>query len=71
VSRHQDARGEFSEVCPCADYTDDEREFLQAMDRFKRSHNRPYPTWREVLGVLRSLGYAKAPPPAPPPPPVQ
>jgi hypothetical protein len=49
---------------PGSDYSDDEREFLQAMDRYKRKACRPYPTWREVLRVLLSLGYRK-PPPAP------
>ncbi len=50
---------------PGSDYTDEEREFLQAIDRYKRVNKRPYPTWREVLKVLRGLGWRKAPP-APP-----
>jgi hypothetical protein len=41
------------------DFTEDEREFLVAMDRYKRRHRRPYPTWREVLVVLHGLGYRK------------
>lgn len=41
------------------DYTDDEVEFMKAMDRFKRENNRPFPTWGEVLSVLISLGYRK------------
>jgi hypothetical protein len=41
------------------DYTDDEREFLVAMDRYKREKNRPFPTWREVLMVIKGLGYTK------------
>src|SRR5207253_5985915 len=41
------------------DYTDDEIEFMKAMDQYKRSNRRPFPTWREVLEVLRSLGYRK------------
>ncbi len=40
-------------------YTDDEVEFMLEMDRFKRDMRRPFPTWHEVLGVLRSLGYRK------------
>jgi hypothetical protein len=40
-------------------YTDDEREFLAAMDRYKRQFNRPHPTWCEVLAVLKSLGWSK------------
>lgn len=41
-------------------YTDDEAEFLKAIDEYKRSNRRPFPTWKEVLEVLRSLGYEKA-----------
>ena len=42
-----------------ADYTAEEFEFLQAMDRYKRENRRPYPTWREVLEVVHALGYRK------------
>ncbi len=38
-------------------FDDDELEFLKAMDRYKRDHHRPHPTWHEVLDVLRSLGW--------------
>jgi hypothetical protein len=41
------------------DYSDDESEFMKAMDRYKRENRRPFPTWSEVLEVLRSLGYRK------------
>lgn len=40
-------------------YTADEIEFMTAMDDFKRWRNRPFPTWSEVLAVVRSLGYRK------------
>lgn len=36
-------------------------EFIQAMDDYKRLHNRPFPNWSEVLGVLKVLGYQKQP----------
>ncbi len=42
---------------PGGEYDADEVEFLLAMDRFKRK--RPFPTWTEVLRVLKSLGYRK------------
>jgi hypothetical protein len=32
---------------------------MTAMDRFKREKRRPFPTWSEVLHVLKSLGYRK------------
>ena len=40
-------------------YTDDEREFMCAVDDYKRKHGRPFPTCSEVLAVLVSLGYRK------------
>lgn len=41
------------------DYSEDEREFMLAMDQYKRTKHRPYPTWCEVLEVLKSLGYER------------
>ncbi len=41
------------------DYTQDETDFMKAMDRYKRENRRPYPTLSEVLEVLHSLGYRK------------
>ena len=41
------------------DYTDDEIVFMKAMDQYKRDNRRPFPTWSEVLEVLRALGYRK------------
>lgn len=42
-----------------APYTDDQLEFLVAVDRYKRSRRRPFPTWTEVLAIVLSLGYRK------------
>jgi hypothetical protein len=39
--------------------SDDETEFMGAMDRYKRQNRRPFPTWSEVLEVLRSLGFRR------------
>jgi hypothetical protein len=41
------------------DYTLDEVEFMKAMDEYKRKSGRMFPTWSEVLEVVRGLGYAK------------
>ena len=41
------------------DYTDEEILFMKAMDQYKRDNRRPFPTWSEVLEVLRALGYRK------------
>lgn len=40
-------------------YTDDQLEFLKAIDAYKRLRHRPHPTDAEVLAVARSLGYRK------------
>src|SRR5437660_2212016 len=41
------------------DYNNDEIEFMKAMDQYKRENRRPFPTWSEVLEVLRAMGYRK------------
>lgn len=41
------------------DYSDDEITFMKAMDQYKRDNRRPFPTWSEVLEVLRALGYRR------------
>lgn len=45
------------------DYTAEEVEFMLAMDRYKRDHRRPWPDCRDVLLVLKSLGYERRPGP--------
>lgn len=39
------------------DYSQDEVEFMSAMDDYKRRSGRQFPTWSEVLEVLRAMGY--------------
>lgn len=34
-------------------------EFIEAVDRFKKQHGRPFPSWSEVLLILRQLGYRR------------
>ena len=41
------------------DYNDEEILFMKAMDDYKRRSGRQFPTWSEVLEVLRDLGYRK------------
>ena len=41
------------------DYGSDELEFMRALEQYKRSSGRLFPTCSELLGVLRSLGYEK------------
>ena len=41
--------------------TPEELAFISAINAYKKQHDRPFPTWSEVLYVLRSLGYEKRP----------
>ena len=41
------------------DYTDEEVEFMNAMNAYKRTSGRMFPTCSEVLEVIRGLGYIK------------
>jgi hypothetical protein len=41
------------------DYSSDELEFMQALERYKNSSGRKFPTCSEILEVLRSIGYQK------------
>ena len=34
-------------------------EFITAIDDYKRLNRRPFPTWSEVLEVVKSLGYKR------------
>lgn len=39
--------------------TDEQFEFLMAINEYKRVNKRPFPTWTEILDVIRALGYRK------------
>lgn len=39
--------------------TDEQFEFLMAIDQYKRANQRPFPTWTEVLEIIKALGYRK------------
>ena len=41
------------------DLTLEEIQFVRAIARYKRKFNRPFPTWSEVLAILKELGYTK------------
>jgi hypothetical protein len=43
----------------CDIYTDEEFEFLKAIDRYKTINRRQFVTWPEALAILKSLGYRK------------
>ncbi len=41
------------------DYSNDEREFMQALEQYKRQSGRNFPTCSEILEVVRGLGYSR------------
>ena len=34
-------------------------EFINAIDEYKRTNARPFPTWTEILAIIKRLGYHK------------
>jgi len=42
-------------------YQPEEVEFMQALDRYKRTSGRMFPTCSEILEVVRQLGYRRGP----------
>jgi ferredoxin-like protein FixX len=41
------------------DYTEEEIEFMHALDAYKRANGRMFPTCSEILEVVRSMGYVR------------
>jgi hypothetical protein len=60
-ARQASGRRRFVDPTTCdRDYSQAEMEFMQAMQQYKLKSGRMFPTWSEVLEVLRELGYAKS-----------
>jgi hypothetical protein len=59
-ARQVSGRRRFVDPTTCErEYNFAEMEFMQAMQDYKQRSGRMFPTWSEVLEVLRSLGYEK------------
>ena len=39
---------------------EDSLEFIKAIEEFKEEKGRPFPSWTEVLLILKKLGYSKS-----------
>ncbi|MFG0306406.1 MAG: hypothetical protein ACF8Q5_09355 [Phycisphaerales bacterium JB040] len=50
---------EFSKAAEEGEMTREQFLFLMAIDEFKKSNDKPFPTWTDVLEVVRLLGYRK------------
>lgn len=60
-ARQVSGRRRFVDPTTCErDYSLAEMEFMQAMHDYKQRSGRMFPTWSEVLEVLKSLGYEKS-----------
>ncbi len=52
-------RSDFMKAAEEGEMTPEQFLFIKAIDAYKRVNKRPYPTWTEVLEVIRKLGYRK------------
>ena len=58
--RAASGRRRFVDPTTCErDYSAAELEFMQAMQEYKQTSGRKFPTWSEVLEVLQGIGYRK------------
>ena len=52
-------RSDFTEAAEEGHLSKEQFLFLMAIDDFKRANNKTFPTWTDVLEVVRLLGYRK------------
>ncbi|TVQ30383.1 MAG: hypothetical protein EA376_13025 [Phycisphaeraceae bacterium] len=50
---------DFAKAAEEGELTQEQFLFVAAIDAFKRANNKTFPTWTEVLEVIRLLGYRK------------
>lgn len=50
---------DFTKAAEEGEMTPEQFLFLVAIDEFKKANDKPYPTWTDVLEVVRLLGYRK------------
>jgi hypothetical protein len=53
--RRSDSRKDAEE----GELSEEQFEFVMALDEYKRANKRPFPSWTEVLEVIKYLGYRK------------
>lgn len=52
-------RSDFMRAAEEGEMTQEQFLFIKAIDAYKRVNDSPFPTWTEVLEVIRKLGYRK------------
>jgi hypothetical protein len=45
--------------------SDEQFEFIMAIEEYKKANTKPFPTWTEVLEVIKALGYRRVADPEP------
>jgi hypothetical protein len=55
-------RSDFIKAAEEGEMTKEQFLFVMAIDAYKRVNQKPFPTWTEVLEVIRKLGYRKTAP---------
>ena len=55
-------RTDFMKAAEEGEMTQEQFMFILAIDTFKRVNNKTFPTWTDVLEVIRKLGYRKTMP---------
>src|SRR5882672_9384970 len=52
-------RSEQRRIAEEGELNEEQFEFVMAMDEYKRVNKRPFPSWTEVLEVIKYLGYRR------------
>ena len=39
--------------------TEAQFEFIMAINEYKKVNNRPFPSWTEIMDIIKALGYRK------------
>lgn len=55
-------RSDYTRMAEEGEMTDEQFLFVKAIDAYKRVNGKSFPTWTEVLEVMRRLGYRKTMP---------
>ncbi len=55
-------RSEFAKSAEEGEMSTEQFLFIMAVDAYKRVNNTPFPTWTEVLEIIRKIGYRKTMP---------
>jgi hypothetical protein len=50
-------RGKGHPTTAAMNYSGDELEFMEAIQNWKKKSGKQFPTWSEVLSILKQLGY--------------